>query len=226
MAQILSDRHSTATCVSACTRHIRLLRHVKGTEDLISAIEPYRTTAVARKAETDVAAANKTAAYDYVVFNDGALDDEVRNLSESCKQYDRKNPGRPVYNLLFPEGISPVIRITMENEPDAITKLIKQIEALGEGHLLAGHIAPLQSAIDNSKSAIAEYLQAITALKSAEALEEIAKTNLIRQYELNYYEALKKFGKVSANRLFPIITQSSTNDVEESGATASADTKA
>jgi hypothetical protein len=226
MAQLLSDRHSATTCADTCMRHIRLLRHVKGTEDLILAIEPIGATLKARKADTNAAAENKTAAYDYVVFNDAVLDDEVRNLSESCKQYDRKNPGRPVYDLLFPKGISPVIRITMENEPDEIEKLIKQIEALGEGHTLAGYIAPLQVAIDNSKSAISAYLSAITALKSAEALEDIAKTNLIRQYELNYYEALTKFGKVSANRLFPAISKSPAGNTEEPSATVSTDTKA
>lgn len=226
MAQLLFDRHSATTCSDACMRHIRLLRHVKGTEDLIAAIEPFGATLKARKADTDVAAENKTAAYDYVVFNDAALDDEVRNLSESCKQYDRKNPGRPVYDLLFPKGISPVIRITMENEPAEIENLIKQIEALGEGHALAEYIAPLQVAIDNSKSAISAYLSAITALKSAEALQEIAKTNLIRQYELNYYEALTKFGKVSANRLFPVISQSPAYNTEDSSAAATVNTKA
>lgn len=104
MAQLLFDRHSATTCSDACMRHIRLLRHVKGTDDLIAAIQPSGATLKARKADTDVAAENKTAAYDFVVFNDAVLDDEVRNLSESCKQYDRDNPGRSVFTVIFPEG--------------------------------------------------------------------------------------------------------------------------
>lgn len=109
----------------------------------------------------------------------------------------------------------------MEEEPEAINSLIKRVESLGADHPVATHAAFLQTAVASSKKVIADYKAAIDALKSAEALEDIAKTNLIRQYELNYYEALKKFGKVYANRLFPAITQPSTNDGDETGTTGS-----
>jgi hypothetical protein len=227
MAQLLSKRHSTTTCLSVCMRHIRLLRQVKGTEELVAAIDPFRMALLARKKETEIQAENKTVGYDLLVLNDALLDDKVRNLSEGCKQYDRGNPGRPVHDLIFPKGnITSIIRVKMEEEPEEINTLIKRVESLGTDHPIAMHIAFLQSAVDNSKKVIADYKAAIDTLKLAEALEEIAKTNLIRQYELNYYDALKKFGKIYANRLFPTITQRSTNDGDESGTTDSPDTKA
>jgi hypothetical protein len=207
-------------------RHIRLSRQMKGTDDLIAAIDPYRVALLSRKSWTETAAENKTAGYDLLVLTDALLDDKVRNLSDDCKQYDRNNPGRPVFNVIFPEGnITSIIRIKMEEEPEAVNALIKRVESLGADHLVAKHGALLQTAVANSNKVIADYKATIDALKSDEALEEIAKTNLIRQYELNYYEALKKFGKIYANRLFPTITQRSTDDGDETGTTGS-DTKA
>ena len=220
MAQLLFERHSPATCLSVCMRHIRLLRQMKGTDDLVAAIDPYRVALLSRKNGTETAAENKTAGYDLLVLTDALLDDKVRNLSDDCKQYDRNNPGRPVFNVIFPEGnITAIIRTKMEEEPDVVNALIKRVESLGTDHPVAKHVALLQTAIDNSNKVIADYKATIEALKSEEALEEIAKTNLIRQYELNYYEALKKFGKVYANRLFPTIMQRSTNEDDEPGTT-------
>jgi hypothetical protein len=199
---------------------------MKGTDDLIAAIDPFRVVLLARKNETEIAAENKTAGYDLLVLNDSLLDDKVRNLSEDCKHYDRENPGRPVHSVIFPEGnITSIIRLKMEEEPEGVDKLIKRIEALGANHPISKQIPLLQAAIENSKKVISDYQNAINTLKSVEAMEEIAKTNLIRQYELNYYEALKKFGKIYANRLFPIITQRSTDDDDESDTTGN-DTKA
>ena len=125
-------------------------------------------------------------------------------MYEAGKKYDRDHPGIPVTNLLFPDGISPVIYAPVESEPTLVEKLILGIQSLGE-HPLTEYIASLQAAVDNSKTAIGELKAAITEEKMAEALESIAKVNLTRQYALNIYAASSKFGKAYANRLFPAI---------------------
>jgi len=109
------------------------------------------------------------------------------------------------------EGTSPIIYAPIEDAPAVVEKLILKIQNLGEGHPLAEQIASLQTAIDESKAAIEALHVAIAAQKTADALTNIAKVNLTRQYEQNIYAASSKFGKVFANRLFPTINKTAKN---------------
>ena len=45
--------------------------------------------------------------------------------------------------------------------------------------------------------------QANTKVRTVVANEEVVQANLRRQYEFNYLDAIKMFGKTFANRLFP-----------------------
>ena len=204
MAQLLYERHSTNVHLNIVKRHIRLARQIKGADDLVTAIEPLYNELAAKAANTINVTGETEFKHDLLAFADVSLDDKVRDTYEAGKKYDRDHPGIPVTNLLFPEGISPVIYAPAESEPTRIEKLILGIQSLGE-HPLAEHIGTLQDAIVNSKTAISELKAAITAEKMAEALEAIAKVNLTRQYALNIYAASSKFGKTYANRLFPAI---------------------
>ena len=204
MAQLLYERHSTNVHLNIVKRHIRLARQIKGADDLVTAIEPLYNELAAKAANTTSVTGETEFKRDLLAFADVSLDDKVRDVYEAGKKYDRDHPGIPVTNLLFPEGISPVIYAPAESEPTRIEKLILGIQSLGE-HPLAEHIGTLQDAIVNSKTAISELKAAITAEKMAEALEAIAKVNLTRQYEQNIYTASSKFGKAFANRLFPAI---------------------
>ncbi len=216
MAQLLYDRHSTHVHLNIGKRHIRLARQIKGAEELVTAIEPFYNELAAKAANTSNASDETEYKRDLLVFADVSLDDKVRDLNEACKKYDRDHPGIPVTNLLFPEGLSPVIYAPVETEPGLVEKLILGIRSLGEGHPLFGHIEFLQEAINRSKTAISELNAAITAEKMAEALETIAKVNLTRQYAQNIYTASAKFGKTYANRLFPAIkTTGKGNDEGE-----------
>jgi hypothetical protein len=205
MAQLLYERHSTAVHLNIVKRHIRLARQFKGAEGLVTAIEPFYNELAAKAANTISATEETECKRDLLTFVDVSLDDKVRDLNDASKKYDRDHPGIPVSTLLFPEGTSPLIYAPIETEPTLVEKLILGIQSLGEGHPLAEHIATLQDAIGNSKTAISELKAAITAEKMAEALEAIAKVNLTRQYEQNIYMASSKFGKAYANRLFPTI---------------------
>lgn len=205
MAQLLYERHSTNVHLNIVKRHIRLARQFKGAEELVTTIEPLYNELAAKAADTIAATDETEWKRDLLAFADVSLDDRVRDLADACRKYDRDHPGIPVSTLLFPEGTSPFIYAPVETEPTLVEKLILGIRALGETHPLTGHIATLQTAVDNSKTAIADLQTAITAQKMAEALEAIAKVNLTRQYEQNIYAASSKFGKAFANRLFPQI---------------------
>ena len=209
MAQFLSEKHSINVHLSIVKRHIRLTRHIKGAEDLGSAIEPVYTELVTKSASAATVAEDSEFNRDLVSYKDTLLDDRVRDVNDAAKKYDRDHPGLAITTLLFPEGTSPIIYAPIEDAPAVVEKLILKIQNLGEGHPLAEQIAPLQAAIDESKAAIEALHIAIAAQKTADALTNIAKANLTRQYGQNIYAAGSKFGKVFANRLFPPINKSS-----------------
>ena len=206
MAQLLSDRNSANICLNTVKRHIRLCRQIKGAEVLATAIEPCYNDLVAKVAV--IAQANEASDLkrDQVLLKDALLDDKVRDLFEACKKFERDNPGQLVTSLLFPDGLSSIIYAPLESEPGDVERLMIGIGNLGEGHLLAAHISLLQLAVDECKAALAEMKEALKAVKTAEAFEDISKMNLSRQYEQNLYAAESKFGKRYANRLFPAIS--------------------
>lgn len=213
MAQLLYERHSTNVHLNITKRHIRLARQIKGADELVTAIEPSYNDLAAKAANTIITTEETECKHDLVTLKDASLDDQVRNVNDACKKYDRDFPGLSVTNLLFPDGISPIVYAPLETEPSLVEKLVIGIKSLGEGHPLAEHIAPLQAAIDESKVAIGELYAAINAEKMAEALESIAKVNLSRQYEQNIYTASSKFGKALANRLFPAIFTATKSEI-------------
>jgi len=215
MAQLLYERHSTNVHLNIVKRHIRLARQIKGAEDLVTAIEPFYNELAVKASNTINVSGETEFKRDLLSFTDVSLDDKVRDLNEACKKYDRDHPGIPVTNLLFPDGISPVIYAPVESEPTLVEKLILGIQSLGEKHPLARHIVSLQEAIDKSKKAISEFKKAIADEKMAEALEAIAKVNLTRQYEQNVYAASSKFGKSFANRMFPAIKTPGKRDDDD-----------
>ena len=131
------------------------------------------------------------------------------------KPYDRDNPGRSVRDLIFPGGKSVVIYAKYEEEPDLAEQLLTRLASLGEEHPLNGQNGEIREGIDKCKTALSVYHEAIKAEKLKEAEEEIAKSNLGRQYEFNYLDLVREFGKKYANRFFPIIRSSGKSAKEE-----------
>ncbi len=204
MARLLYDRQSSGVHLNIAQRHVRLCRQVSGTETLVAGIQP---TIVALEAKQNVAlnkAVDRDAAYDNLIFRDSKLDDCVRTIFDNAKQYDRENPGRPVLLQLFPDGkFSTITTASLEKEADLAEKLLIRLQALGESHALHSRVSVLQQAIANCRTAQTAFHSAITMQKSAEAEEEIAQAALRKQYEFNFYEASRLFGRPTADRLFP-----------------------
>ncbi len=142
--------------------------------------------------------------YDDLIFNEGGLDDSIRTISSSAKQYDRENPGRPIHKLLFPEGgYSSILRFSIEKKANAAEEIKERIKSLGQEHSLFAQITPLEESINKVRTSLMALQQAKTNVRTAVANEEIAQANLRKQYEFNYLDAIKMFGKTFANRLFP-----------------------
>ncbi|MDE5422436.1 hypothetical protein L3073_09480 [Ancylomarina sp. DW003] len=204
MATMLTDRMSSELHLHYAKRHVRLSKQTKGAEELARAmLSPIEALTGTQGMSTNSKEA-RASAYDNVVLQDGSLDDVVRNISDSAKQYDRSNPGRAIYTLLFPDGkTTSITGASILKEPDIAEQLLQRLKNLGEEHSLYVHVEPLTAAITTSRSAIAVYREAITNEKMVIAEEELAQAALRKQYEFNFLDAVKLFGKNYANRLFP-----------------------
>ncbi len=64
-------------------------------------------------------------------------------------------------------------------------------------------VKELRTRIAASRKATAAYEASGQRMKHGRAKEEIAKATLRQQYETNYLDARKQFGKTRAERLFP-----------------------
>jgi hypothetical protein len=73
MAQFLSEKHSINVHLSIVKRHIRLTRHIKGAEDLGSAIEPVYTELVTKSANAATVAEDTEFKRDMVSYKDTLL---------------------------------------------------------------------------------------------------------------------------------------------------------
>ncbi len=201
---MLSTRMSSESILSNAGRHQSLCKQVPGAEHLATAIQPVINNLKEKKSLSLTALENKGRAYDNVVLKDTILDDVVRDISDAAKQYDRKNVGRGIYTDLFPDGKTTTItNASLGKEPDAADQLLLRFNIFEEGNIMLAQLAPLTTAIAGTRTALTAYQQAITDEKIALADEAMAQEGVIRQYEFNFLDATKLFGKLYANRLFP-----------------------
>ena len=204
MAVLLNDRMSSQTHISKGTRHVRLCNRTQGTEQLVTNIQPAIDGLKVKAIEISEQKDLRDSAQDDVFYNDALLDDAIRNVSDEAKLYDRKNPGRPVYQLLFPEGkYSDIVRAPFARELNLAEQIAKRIENLGAEHELNSLLIPLTAAIANMRTSITNLDAEETKVKTAIADEESVQAELRKQYEFNYHDAAKMFGKKYADRLFP-----------------------
>lgn len=203
MAQRIYESHSPGLCIRNSKRHTRLCTQVKGADVLANAIaapiENLKEKIAAKRAAEEA----KDEFYDLIVFHDGELDNKVRTAASRCKEYDRDNPGSRTYEMIFPENTTPIIETNPAEEPAEVLKVVTRISALGEDHPLAYLAAELTEAAEKVNQIVPKYLDAITRVGTADAELQIAKSELIRQYMVNVFDAQKLFGRKMADRLFP-----------------------
>ena len=201
---MLSTRMSSESILSNVKRHQSLCKQVPGAEKFATAIQPVVDKLKEKHQISVNAFDDKGAAYDNVVLKDTMLDDVIRDISDAAKQYDRKNVGRGIYTDLFPDGKTTTItNASLGKEPDKADQLLQRFNIFEEGNPMLTQMAPLTTAIADTRTALTAYQQAITDEKKALADEAMAQEDVIRQYEFNFLDASKLFGKRYANRLFP-----------------------
>ncbi|MCP4181534.1 MAG: hypothetical protein GY756_27535 [bacterium] len=226
MAQMISDRMSTYRISNFSYRHTRLCKINNGGEEFISLIEDYLNKLNEAEKVTLKAKLDRETAYDDAIVCNHALDDSVRYCHEKGKKYDRDNPGSQILKVLFPDGkFSTITKASLRLEPDKAEQLVQRIGSLGAEHIMNELVSELSEGISKCRAALSVYYIAITNQKSAEALEAVAKTNLIKQYSNNYHDIVKKFGRSYANRFFPVINSSSKNKIEDETADTNTEEK-
>jgi len=220
MARMLNTRMSSESILNNANRHQRLCKQVVGAEQLASTIQRPIDVLKAKHQISIDAYEDKGAAYDNMVLKDTLLDDVVRDISDAAKQYDRKNVGRAIYTVLFPDGkTTSITNVSLSKEPDLADKLLLRFDNFEEGNSMLEHKAPLAEAIAEARTAITAYNLAITNEQKALEVEASAKDDVIRQYEFNYLDAAKLFGKKYANRLFPKTPKAKKKEVVEEAPT-------
>lgn len=204
MATMITDRMSTELHLHYGKRHVRLAKQTKGAEELVQAMfSPMSALSVKHEAKQKCAD-DRMANYDDMILYNAFLSDVIRNISDSAKQYDRNNPGRSIYTSLFPDGKTmSITSASLLKTPDMAEQVLQRLKKLGAEHPLFAYADPLSESITRVRSGFKTYQKSITNEKTAIAEEELAQADMRKQYEFNYLDAVKLFGKVFANRLFP-----------------------
>lgn len=216
MTRKLSHRMSSEAILNNAIRHQRLCNEVVGAEKFATAIQTPIDKLKEKRQISLTATENKGAAYDLVVLKDTVLDDVVRDISDTAKQYDRKSVWHSICNVLFPKGKKPTItNAPLTKESDMANQLLLRLNSFEEGNSLLEFKTPLTAAIADNNTAITTYKQLITDEKKALADEALAQDDVVRQYEFNFLDATELFGKEYTNRLFPITLKPKKEELAE-----------
>jgi hypothetical protein len=214
MARMLNERESADRHLNLVKRHIRLCRQANAGK-YADAIKPAFDELTEKQKIFTEKLELREAASDDIVFCDAELDNSVRTTFEKCKQHDRDNPGQQITARIFPqERFSHIVNMNRMEEPVEVERLAVKFESLGKSHALYTLAAFLRQKIAPVQQAIERYYAAVRDMKMAEAEIEIAQVKMIRQYETNYLEARKDWGKEPAERLFPKTTNGKENVTE------------
>ncbi len=204
--QTLYEDDSVARHVDAALKHEQLCRQNGKSENYISLMVPVREALEKAYADLKAAIQERTTANDMVWQCDTKLDNVLRKLHNRASEYDRSNPGKNVRELFFPDGkLYPVISMPFREEPDTAGQIANMLEKLGTDHPLHFLVEEIRGAIAKSKAAISDYEKTLNKVAYAQTAVYVAKGNLRRRFEANYYIAALEFGKDFAEKLFPKI---------------------
>ncbi len=209
MALMIAENRSSEAHENIGNRHQRLCQRTRGAEPLVNNISPVIAALADKRVVTLERRQHKEECYDALLLVNGEMDDGVRTVFEKCKQFDRQNPGSNVLLRIFPTGrTSDIISVSLYDEAMKVDQLITRIKSLSGEHPMLESIQPLQEVMNKELEAQRIYREAVGQWKLAVAEEDLAKADLRRQYEHNYLDAVKLFGKRFAQRLFPKVTKS------------------
>lgn len=190
-------------CCSSIRSHIRRCGHKKGAEFLVTNIKDPFEKFKTKKVQVDALEEELENAYDNADYQDGEIDNTVRDCSGRAKEIDRKIPGSNLFSKLFPYGIKEVISLNREKKPDAVDQIAILIENLGSGHELFPFASLLRTEAQKSRDTNNAYNESVKKLNSIKTEFDIVKSDLLTQYTNNILDSKKNFGNEYTDRLFP-----------------------
>jgi hypothetical protein len=202
MAVSLRMADSYEKCCSSIRRHIRRCGKKKGAEFLAVNIKDPFEKYKAKKILVDAVVVEVEDAYDNADYQNGELDNAIRDSAGRTKEIDRKTPGSNLFSRLFPEGVNEIIRLNRENKPDAVDQIAILIENLGSEHELFPFAAVLRGEAKKQRDTNNAYIESIKKLNNIKTEFDIVKSEVITQYTNNILDAKKSFGNEYTDRLF------------------------
>jgi exonuclease VII small subunit len=220
MARLLYKQDSTALHKRMARRHIRLCGQVKGGASYSQVMQVKLDNIIQKEQALYAAEELRENTYDDLVLKDSSLDDTVRTVFERTRQYDRENR-EGVSVLLFPDlTFSNIVNISFSEESKKINSLIQKLETLDATHELRPLADLLQQKVDEVNTAIAARQQAADTVRKCQVDLELARNEVRVQYEMNYLDVRKSYGKQIAESLFPKVVH---RKIKDDGESASSD---
>jgi hypothetical protein len=184
-------------------RHIRLCGQINGAADYGKAMQPKLDDLALKERERHEAEELCENAQDDLVLKDSSLDNCVRNLFEHARRYDRDNMTR-FTEMLFPHlSFSDIINAPLSDEPIRVMHLVEKLEHLEEWNELRKYAESLTKYVTAVNEALDARRKSAETLSRRQANEELARNAVRTQYESNYLDARKQYGKQQAEHLFP-----------------------
>jgi hypothetical protein len=205
MKRMLYAGESAMLHLEKADRHVRLCVRSGDNLGLVTLMEPKIAALQESHARRIQARRERMYAHDVVVYNDGVLDDSIRDAYDKCVIFDRGNgASAPVLQSVFPDGTyGEIVRKSLETEPDAAIDVAIRLESLGSDSALYPLAAELREKAGECKKAQADFAVARRKEQDLRAAEEVVKNEMRQQYESNYLQARDKLGRKKAGRLFP-----------------------
>lgn len=204
MGSTIKPSSSVDVHLNSTQRHIRLCYQIPGAKTYAEAIEPKYSDTEQKHRDYKEACYACDHAHDLIVYHNNKLDDGVRTAFERCKQHDRENPNSPVLGRIFPKRtFGEYIRNSMFEEPNKIEQLAFCFEELGEEHALFPTAEYLRNLILTARDSFTQFYEEERKESIAKAALLLSKADIRDQFETNYLDARKEFGKKMARHLFP-----------------------
>jgi hypothetical protein len=201
----LTDDDSLPRVGNATERSMHLCGRVKNGTKYSNLLKPFHDDFEAKRKTHESAEKSTTFSLDVIKLSCSTLDDTLRDILGRAKEVDRHTTGSHLEELLFPEGLTPLVNLPDKEKPAAARAISLKITSLGAEHTLHSFVAQIETATKDCDDSFAEQETAKNAEGDAHTALTISKVNLVKQYNTNFHIAAADYGNDYAEKLFPQI---------------------
>ncbi len=216
MTQMIRESASPAVHIELGERHGHLADQSIGGRHLAGKIRLPLTGLKSAVMEYGDAVLNKRFALDSCYLQRDLLANAVRSFTNSVKEIDRDSGLLPVEGRLFMgRTMTEIVEQSYRELPIAVAEIITVTEQLPEGHPVLEKLPALVERKAALETATDDYDNKIEVAKKKRALMHDAMLAVRKQYADNYFEARMIMTRKGAERLFPKIQRSRSEEAQE-----------